>query len=140
MQDFWTRAAVGEPDGCWPWLGSLDHHGYGRFWRPAERRYVGAHRFAYELTHGPIAADLEPDHTCRNRACVNPAHMEPVTHRENVLRGEGLAAENARKTSCPRGHELDGTNVYVNPQGHRRCRECQRAADRRYYAKARDAR
>jgi hypothetical protein len=134
---FWQKVDKREPGECWPWLGVTNFDGYGYFRR--DGRTVMAHRYAYELEAGPIPEGLEPDHLCRNRACCNPAHMEPVTHRENVLRGEGTAAVNARKTHCPREHELSGDNLYVNPSGHRRCRTCQREADARYQQQQRAA-
>jgi hypothetical protein len=74
---------------------------------------------------------LQIDHLCRVRHCVNPAHMEPVTPRENILRSPvALAAINARKTHCPQGHPLSGANLYRTPQGFRACRECRRKSDR----------
>jgi HNH endonuclease len=118
------------PNGCREWRGSRRaSNGYGRYWH--DGRMVTAHRYAYERQHGAIPAGLEIDHTCRNRACVNPAHMEVVTHRENVLRGDGMAARRARRTHCPKGHPYD----MVERDGRRRCRRCylerKRAADRR---------
>ena len=80
---------------CWQWTAALDREGYGRF------HWLGqnglAHRIAYEMLIGPMPAGLEPDHLCRNRACVNPLHIEPVTHRENTLRGNSPVAINARR-------------------------------------------
>jgi hypothetical protein len=116
---FW--ATVNKTSTCWQWLGS-QHKGYGRF------RVNGcewpAHRWAYELTHRPIPDGLQIDHLCRNRACVNPAHMELVTARENVLRGTGLTAINARKTHCAHGHPFDEVNTKHRPNGGRRCKAC----------------
>jgi hypothetical protein len=108
---------------CWIWLGYSYDSG-----RPA-RRINGRKRFLYrvlyELLIGPIPEGLVPDHLCRNPRCPNPWHLEWVTVRENILRGDGYAASNARKTRCPRGHEFDLANTYWYPDGRRRgCRQC----------------
>jgi hypothetical protein len=110
--------------GCWQWQRPLDN-GYGRFW--VDGQTVLAHRYSYEIHVGSIPDGLHLDHLCRNRGCVNPAHLEPVTLAVNVLRGEGLSAVNARKTVCKHGHPLTDDNVYVTPRGSRTCRACQRA-------------
>ncbi len=87
-----------------------------------------AHRFAYELTVGPIPKGLTIDHVrergCILELCCNPAHLEPVTLQENLLRGGTFQAANAAKTHCPRGHPYAGGNLYVRPDGSRRCRTC----------------
>lgn len=121
MNDFWNR--VDKSDDCWLWMGSRTSSGYGRWWI-SERRWVRAHRVAYELAKGPIPSGLEIDHLCRVRHCVNPAHLEAVSHKENVLRGEG--DYNARKTQCKNGHEFTAENTYVRPTGGRACRTCRR--------------
>lgn len=112
-----------EPNtGCWLWLGALDPKGYGSF--GVDRKTRRAHRFAYELYLGPIPQGKELDHKCRVRYCVNPRHLEPVDHRENIMRGE-----NSTKTHCPHGHIYAGDNLYVyrgKKEGHRKCRRCQR--------------
>lgn len=115
---------------CQEWDGTLDAKGYGRIWH--EGRWALAHRVIYEREVGPIPDGLTLDHVCRNHACVNVDHLEPVTHRENVLRGEGPTAMNAAKTVCVRGHSL--ADAYVIPSsGSRRCRECHREDSRRRY-------
>uniref|UniRef100_UPI00351F6BF2 HNH endonuclease signature motif containing protein n=1 Tax=Mycolicibacterium fortuitum TaxID=1766 RepID=UPI00351F6BF2 len=117
--------------GCIEWTGGLNGAGYGQF-------YVGrtsldetgksyAHRWSYQHYVGPIPEGMHLDHLCRNRKCVNPEHLEPVTLRENVLRGEGPSANHAKKTHCPQGHSYSGGNLYVHPvNGQRYCRECGR--------------
>jgi hypothetical protein len=84
---------------------------------------------AYELAIGPIPEGLTIDHLCRNRGCVNPAHLEAVTNRTNLLRGDGIAALNARKTHCKRGHEFTPENTYVWREGTRACRACHTAQE-----------
>ena len=109
---------------CWPWVGSKSVTGYGKIRKGAKNEgTVLAHRVAFELAFGPIPDGLVLDHLCRVRHCVNPAHLEPVTSVENVMRGKNPPAMNALKTHCPEGHPFDGTNTYVY-QGHRQCRRC----------------
>jgi hypothetical protein len=127
-----ARDVVTDPEtGCVVWQGSLDANGYGRIvvMCPEARRKVTwrAHRLAYEIAHGPIPQGLVIDHLCRNRRCCNAAHLEVVTSRENVLRGIGPSAMNARKDACDNGHPFVGENLYVW-KGHRGCRACRRAA------------
>jgi hypothetical protein len=114
---------------CWLWTSTLTPRGYPCFW--FEGKQWRAHRVAYVLFVGPIPGDLPLDHLCRNRSCVNPSHLEPVTIRENVLRGIGLSAANARKTHCKRGHEFTTDNTYMQ-DGTRQCRACRAFRDRRY--------
>lgn len=121
-------AKVDRAGECWVWQAKLDN-GYGLFWigdRETGRSYR-AHRVSYELFGRTIPEGLTLDHLCRNRACVNPAHLQPVDAVENVMRGESFSARNARKTHCPRGHEYTPENTYIQPQGWRCCKTCQRA-------------
>lgn len=89
-------------------------------------RQVMAHRVAYEMLVGPIPDGMQLDHLCRNRCCVNPEHLEPVTCRENLMRGTGHAARNAAKTHCPQGHPYDDENTGFNKSGGRYCKTCNR--------------
>lgn len=112
----------------WLWTaGLLQGSGYGRFW--LHGRTQPAHRVAYEHFVGPISDDLTIDHLCRVRSCCNPTHLEPVPMGVNLLRGQGWAAKNARKTHCPRGHEYTPGNTRITSRSGRRvCRTCKRAA------------
>jgi hypothetical protein len=117
---FWSR--VDRTDTCWIWRGGRKPKGYGNFWVDSQHS-VAAHRFAYELLVGPIPPGLHLDHLCRVPWCVNPEHLEPVTVRENLLRGLTIPAANAGKTHCPQGHPYDDANTY-RWGGSRHCRAC----------------
>ena len=110
---------------CVPWSGYRDSEGYGRNGGPL------AHRQVYERVIGPIPEGLTIDHLCRNRACVNPQHMEPVSMRINALRGDTIAARKAAQTECIHGHPFDLANTRIDVNGTRRCRACNRNAVRR---------
>lgn len=116
-------------DGCFVWMGGKTLGGYGVFAdltaRSAESKTM-AHRWSYEHHVGPIPDGLDIDHLCRNRACVNPEHLEPVTRQENIRRAAAL------KTHCPAGHPYDETNTYVRPNtAQRKCRTCAHERDLR---------
>ncbi|MEU7163131.1 HNH endonuclease signature motif containing protein [Streptomyces morookaense] len=131
MRDWTDRflSKVGDTGaGCWEWAGTRTLQGYGQFWLDGRNQY--AHRIAYEVVVAPIPDGLVIDHLCRNRACVNPGHLEPVTNRTNLLRGVGFAAAKARQTHCIRGHRFDTANTRRATNGTRKCRACDRERHR----------
>lgn len=134
VERFHSKYKVNDETGCWDWTASKNHLGYGQYWDG--KRRAKAHRFSYEALVGPIPEGLVIDHLCRNRGCVNPAHLEPVTQRRNVLRGEGMGAINARKTHCKHGHPFTPENTIKHPNGYG-CRLCRNAATRRSLARKR---
>lgn len=119
---FWKRIDRSDPDGCWLWIGRTKPDGY------VQRRWFGKkvyiHRTAYELEVGAIPDGLVLDHLCRVRHCVNPAHLEPVTTRENIRRGVSVVAQQMSATHCKRGHALVDPNLYYFKSGGKTCREC----------------
>lgn len=119
-----TLIAAPNTNGCELWTGRRDAKGYGVFKRKGKP--VFAYRWNYERVVGPIPRGLVIDHLCRVPSCVAPAHLEPVTSRENILRGESFAAVNAAKTACAQGHPYDFRNTYQRPSGARDCRACGR--------------
>ena len=117
---------------CLVWQGPLQE-GYGHI--KIKGRLPGVHKAVYEAVFGEIPKGLVIDHLCRNRACCNPLHLEVVTSGENVRRGEGPCARNARKTQCKHGHEFTAENTYITPANERRCRICMQRIDRQQKAK-----
>jgi hypothetical protein len=128
-----------EPNsGCWLWGGTLNNFGYGTAYVMGGRAM--AHRFVYEQLVGPIPAGLHIDHLCRNPSCVNPSHLEPVTQRENIRRGNGFGGRHAKQTHCVNGHPFDEKNTAIRSLGRRVCRACSRARDIVYGARKKAAR
>lgn len=124
-----------ESDGRWEWTAAHSRRGYAQF-QAASYQNRGAHVVLYELLVGPVPDGLELDHICRNHGCVNPFHLEAVTHKINLLRGKAPAAINARKTHGDCGHPLFGENLYLW-RGRRECLTCRRAKGRLIAAKRR---
>lgn len=140
VERFFSKIIVNPKTQCWEWSGTK-RSGYGRITTGGVRgSVVSAHRFSYEHHIGPIPAGLVLDHICQNRSCCNPSHLEPVTNRENILRGTGIAAKNASKVFCKRGHLLAGENLFVQANGARGCCQCRRDYSRAYMQKTRRAR
>lgn len=129
---FWSKVTISDPTVCWPWTGGLNEHGYGVInLKGAEHTRV--HRYAYELSTGPIPTTMEVDHQCHNRdpdcpggdnclhrRCCNPAHLETATHRDNTFNGKF----SERRGACRRNHPWTTESTYTTKQGHRRCRIC----------------
>lgn len=127
-----SEYSVDDATGCWNWMGYIRVEGYG------STNGEMAHRAVYRQRVGPIPDGLDLDHLCRNRRCVNPEHMEPVTHRENMLRGDTIFARNAAKTHCPAGHRYNERNTYVARGGKRKCRPCNAVREREYRQRKRE--
>lgn len=134
---FWPNVKKGADDECWPWLGGTTSSGYGVISVGGHNgKRVRVHRYSYETLVGPVPDGLVLDHLCRNRVCVNPAHLEPVTQKVNLQR---QVSANGQKTHCPKGHPLFGENLYlyIAPSGRkaRTCKICHlehcRESDRR---------
>lgn len=132
---FMAKVSPEPMSGCWLWIAALGGKGYGYFWDGTKSRR--AHRVAYEMLRGQIPAGMQIDHLCRVRCCVNPQHMEIVDNRTNVLRGIGLTARHAAKTTCCNRHEFTAGNTYITTEGARSCKACRRDSDSRHRAKER---
>ena len=127
LNRLFDKVNVGLPSECWEWQASTISGGYGQF-RFEGKKYQ-AHRFMFSLINGGVDKTKVLDHLCRNRACVNPFHMEEVSNEENLLRGE----INTNKTECKYGHPFDEENTYIRPDGNRQCRTCHKENSRKYY-------
>ena len=117
----WSERRTIDPvSGCWVWTGPVNNNGYGK----AAGSYV--HRLSYVVAHGPIPADTEVDHLCRNRRCFNPDHLEAVSHQENMLRSPRTGS----RTHCAHGHEYAKFGFWEAERGRKRCKECRRLRER----------
>lgn len=138
---FWQKVNIFTEDHCWTWTGAIAPNGYGSFWNG--KRRVVAHRFAYELVRGPVPGDMQIDHLCRVRNCVNPDHMEIVTQQENIRRGEAgvhLRSRGKRMVHCINGHKRTEDNLYYRKDGSGTCRICLRDNYVRYHKHRKDQR
>ena len=125
---FWDKVEI--TNYCWNWAAATTRGNYGIF--GTGNKLEIAHRVSYKLHKGEIPEGLVIDHLCSNTLCVNPAHLEAVTQKENVMRGIGIGSKNSKKTHCPQGHEYDEDNTYIDPRNRRRCIECGRIKSRQY--------
>lgn len=134
-QRFWEKVGPhDDPAKCWLWLAFADRDEYGLFWNS---KTVRAHRFSYEMHyHVTIPVGMTIDHVkargCVSTLCVNPHHLEVVTQKVNVLRGDGFAALHIKVTHCPQGHPYGEENTYMW-HDMRYCRVCRREQDRKRY-------
>lgn len=131
QHDPMRKVSIQAPDKCWPWLGGTHEKGYGRI---SNRGY--AHVIIYKILIGDVPQGLELDHLCKNKICVNPKHLEPVSHQVNVVRGDRV--QNARRSpTCTNGHQWTAANTYIHPtQGSRVCRICTRESVARYQGRS----
>ena len=129
MDRFWTK--VEKTPTCWLWTANISTCGYGQF--SLKGRLHAAHRIAWALSGNVLAPGRVLDHLCRRKNCVNPDHLEAVTQRENLIRGNGPVATNIRKTKCVHGHAYTQENTVICKDGTRRCRTCKRGYDKRRY-------
>lgn len=129
-QRFWEKVTPAAALDCWEWAASRNDAGYGQI--NINGRPQRAHRIAYELLRATIPDGLQLDHLCRNRACVNPWHLEPVTNDVNTSRGLLRSTPRQQKTHCPQEHPYTGDNLVIR-QGYRVCRQCERATSLRSY-------
>lgn len=127
---------VAQDGDCWTWTGTTNR-GYGHFRTLSGRLY--AHRWSFEFFRGAIPEGLTIDHLCRNKACVNPDHLDPVPGRINTLRSEGITAALAKATRCVNGHEFTEANTIQRATGGRKCRTCANAIHARRRAQQRSA-
>lgn len=144
MTEAFEKNICYEPNtGCWLWIGTINEEGYGKFYRKTKWKTDSAHRISFGFNYGYLPKEL--DHLCRMRNCVNPQHLESVTHHENVLRGkagETAAKRQLSKTHCPQGHEYTIKNTYIDPKLYysgssrnnpsRHCKICKLEAHKRW--------
>jgi hypothetical protein len=136
---FWQKVkqlpATSLPEGCWEWTAATNSDGYSSYWHEGTMR--SGYKVCFESLVGSVPKGLTLDHLCRNRRCVHPAHLEPVT---NVKRGDLPALVGLRqrsKTTCPHGHPYSGANLYVEIDGSRGCKACRSAQYQAFIARRR---
>ena len=139
LQDRILLHSMPEPNtGCWLWLGDSVKGGYGRVFDG--KRKVLSHRMSYEVFVSPIPDGLTIDHKCKVTCCCNPNHLEPVTMKENTMRGNSFSKVNALKTHCQNGHEYTNENTYLYKKNKRReCVICMKEREKIYYLKNRES-
>lgn len=116
-------------NGCWEWTAFKNPNGYGMFSPGYGVTSRLAHRVSYFMATG-LNPNADLDHLCRNTSCVNPDHLEPVTHKENMLRGISPTAVNAKKTHCNRGHEYAVVGTWASRESGKQCKACRAITDK----------
>jgi hypothetical protein len=130
IERFCAKVSFNTVTGCWLWKGYIAPNGYGYLMiKYPSGKFMPqcAHRIAYELFIGPVPEEQTVDHLCRTRKCCNPFHLEVCSNRENILRGTGWSARNAKKTHCPKGHPYEERNIITRVLKNgvsRNCRKC----------------
>ena len=133
LERFWSK--VTKTNSCWNWSANRSKRGYGYFYFNGKLGL--AHRFSYMIFNNDIPRNLELDHLCRNHSCVNPSHLEAVSHKLNMYRGNSIQTLNAMKTHCKNGHKFTEDNLvkHTSKEGRRRCRICDNQYFRDYRRK-----
>jgi hypothetical protein len=135
IEDRLWEKIIPEPNsGCWLWTGAVNGTGHGQI--RIDGRIRPAHRVMYELESGHVPAHLDIDHLCRVTCCVNPQHLEPVSHKENCARGES-GKHWSRRDACKYGHPYTAESTYWQGSA-RRCRECGKRTSNEYYYRKKD--
>ena len=127
LERFWDKVEI--TNSCWNWKAGCNSGGYAQY--SNNGKMIPTHRYLYEILEDHIPKGLTLDHLCRNRKCVNPSHLEAVTLKENLLRGNTIPAKNARKTHCKNGHLFNKENTYHH-NGKRECIPCRRECTKKY--------
>ena len=136
IKNFWNKVKLSDKlyndEPCWNWVGAKNKQGYGRF--NVNGKAVRTHRYSYELFKKSIPTGLVIDHLCKNTSCCNPDHLEPVTQKENTLKGMTGQHIRVPRTHCKRGHEYTPENIIPHTNNKRgRCRICKQRMAREYY-------
>lgn len=116
--------------GCWEWTGPTTDKGYARI-SQSKTSWVLGHRLFFEIFRGKVPDGLDLDHLCRNRNCINPSHLEPVSRRENVMRGRSPFILAHHSGSCVRGHQMTPDNTYISPKGQKHCKACRQMREKK---------